>query len=62
MTADGSLTLGWTEAELFTALSSNLEQTGDASSGDDSTDASNDGATDGTEGSDDAEGDGTASD
>jgi hypothetical protein len=27
MTADGSLTLGWTEAELFTALSSQLETT-----------------------------------
>ncbi len=26
--ADGSLTLGWTESELFTALSSNLEITG----------------------------------
>ena len=30
MTADGSLTLGWTEVELFTALSGNLnDQTSD---------------------------------
>ena len=28
MTADGSLTLGWTEAELFTALSGNLNDSG----------------------------------
>ena len=28
MTADGSLTLGWTEVELFTALSGNLNEQG----------------------------------
>jgi hypothetical protein len=38
MTADGSLTLGWTEAELITAISSNIDATGAGS--DSSSDAS----------------------
>lgn len=38
MTADGSLTLGWTEAELITAISSNIDATGEGS--DSSSDAS----------------------
>lgn len=54
--ADGALTLGWTEAELIAAISSNIEATGPAL--DDSADSDNgsegsDGGTDngGTEGS-----------
>lgn len=42
MTADGSLTLGWTESELIAAISSNIDSTAPA------TDNSNGGATDGS--------------
>lgn len=43
MTADGSLTLGWTESELFTALSANLTTSDDKKSTDDKSDGDNSG-------------------
>lgn len=50
MTADGSLTLGWTESELIAAISSNIDPTAPAQ--DDSNDGTkSDDATDTTEGS-----------
>ena len=52
MTADGSLTLGWTEAELFPALSSNLEKTANTSSDDDADISGNEAAKDAVEGDD----------
>lgn len=39
MTADGSLTLGWTEAELITAVSSNIDPTSPAQNDSDAGDA-----------------------
>lgn len=43
MTADGSLTLGWTEGELFAALSANLTPSTDSDSKDDKADDKSDG-------------------
>jgi hypothetical protein len=50
MTADGSLTLGWTEAELFPALSSNLEKSAHTSSDDNVDTTGNDAADDASDG------------
>ena len=51
MTADGSLTLGWTEAELIAAISSNIDATSPAQddSADSETEKSEDGAADGAD-------------
>ncbi|WP_295078574.1 hypothetical protein [Tabrizicola sp.] len=51
MTADGSLTLGWTEAELIAAISSNIDATSPAldDSADSETEKSEDGAADGAD-------------
>ena len=58
MTADGSLTLGWTEAELIAAISSNIDPTSPAQddSADSETEKSEDGADDAADDSTDTGG------
>lgn len=58
MTADGSLTLGWTEAELIAAISSNIDATSPAQddSADSETEKSEDGADDAADDSTDTGG------
>lgn len=53
MTADGSLTLGWTEAELIAAISSNIDPTAPAQNSEASADGSSDQSDAASEGSTD---------
>jgi hypothetical protein len=53
MTADGSLTLGWTESELIAAISSNIDPTAPAQNSEPSADGSSDQSDAATEGSND---------